>query len=410
MPEGYSTTTRDQRAPVATTARAATPAGVQLKQVAGGAGGYEAQSSMLTPVQRRQSVGARPSAPVQMHTSNTRNVQRLGETPENAAPSATPHRDAALEHVAANPITPGTDGSNAPVVLTGPTTYEAYVAHIKVTFAAELAEIATITEQLKQKDTEAQADDAKLKLDAQELNWYNHELVVMGRSIEELTAVQQQRNRALEAMKGYQGMTMEQLHAAATAIIAKYEDMSLVVKADKAKLEAIMYSSIELGGQVNPEGAGKVRMLYAGKIDNEENPRLVRLAESEGMQQAELAALAVKYRTWSKTFVRTELMTDSLHAEILFLRDLGADGCQIGVTPASLAEKLFERTQTGVPADEQIPFEEASQQQKLAIYKAMLAKARETNPAVNAALTAPAMQRPLGLPDDQPSPEPPPTS
>jgi len=106
---------------------------------------------------------------------------------------------------------------------------------------------------MKEKDKAAQADDAKLKLDAEELNWYDHELRVMGRSIEELASVQQQRNGALEQMKGYQGMTMDELHAAATAIIAKYEDKTQVRKADKAQASPSVAS--------RPRGCASLRSM-----------------------------------------------------------------------------------------------------------------------------------------------------
>lgn len=376
--------------------------------------GVDAQQAALTPVQQRRAPGGqRAGDPVQMHvgSSRTRNIQRL-ETPNQGTTtpntSATPHADAALAHVNANGIETGTEGANAPQ-LSVPQTYEDYVAHIRTTFAAELEEVRVLKEQQKQKGGEAQAKEAKLELDAQELNWYQHELETMGRSIDELSKIQQIRHDTLEAIKGYQGKTMAQLHEAMEALLKTYEGkLGNLSESEAAQVEAIMYASIELGGQVNPEASGKVRLLYLDKIDNGENPRLVRVAESEGLALDKLAEMGVKYRTWSKTFVRTELMDDKQAAEILFMRDLGADGNQIGVTPEGLAKKLFKRAQekAKVPADKIIPFDQASQQQQMETYKAMLAKAKETNPNVNAALTAPRMQRPLGLPDDQPSPTP----
>jgi hypothetical protein len=320
--------------------------------------------------------------------------------------SATPHADAALTHVRSNGA--GAGGAQGAQV-TVPTTYDAYVAHIRTTFAADLDAIQVMKEQQKGKGGEAQQKELKLKLDAEELNWYRHELEVMGREVTSLTKPQKSRNETLKAITGYQGMTMEQLHQAMSDLIKKYEGkLGNLAKNERKEIESLMLASIELGGQLNPETSGKVRLLYLDKIDNQENPRLVKVAESEGMPPEQLAELGVKYRTWSKTFVRTELMDDKLAAEILFMRDLGADGNQIGVTPEGLAEKLFQRAQekAGVPADKQLPFTEASQAQQLQTFKDMLEKAKETNPEVNAALTAPRMRRPLGLPDDQPSPPP----
>lgn len=371
----------------------------------------DSQSAMLSPGTAPQPVGARPAqdGAVQMHVApgRARNIQRQETpTPTTGEASATPHADAALEHVRSNGIGGGAEGTQT---ISVPQTYDAYVAHIRTTFATELAEIQLMKEQQKQKAGETQQKEAKLELDAKELNWYRHEIEVMGKEVDELSKVQQTRHETLEAIKGYQGMTMSQMHAAMADLIAKYEGkLGNLAESERKEIEALMFASIELGGQMNPEASGKVRLLYLDKIDNGENPRLVGVAESEGMEPAKLAEMGVKYRTWSKTFVRTELMDDTQAAEILFMRDLGADGNQVGVTPEALAEKLFKRAQVKaqVPADKQIPFSQAEQTQQLEIYKAMLAKAKETNPNVNAALTAPRMQRPLDLPDDQPSPTP----
>jgi hypothetical protein len=340
-------------------------------------------------------------------------VQQAVQRQETPTPTPTPHADAALDHVRNNGIgggaTTGETTTEEPKPITVPQTYDAYVVHIRTKFAAELAAIEELKAKQVQKGGEAEEKEAKLALDAEELNWYRYELDVLGREVEELTKEQQARHATLEAIKGYQGMTMEQMHAKMEELIATYASkLGRLAESERAEIESLMYASIELGGQLNPDASGAVRLLYLDKIDNQENPRLVAVAESEGMEPAQLAEMGVKYRTWSKTFVRTELMDNKLAAEILFMRDLGADGNQIGVTPEALAEKLFARAQAKakVPADKQIPFSQADQQQELDIYKAMLAKAKETNPNVNAALTAPRMRRPLDLPDDQPSPTP----
>jgi hypothetical protein len=79
---------------------------------------------------------------------------------------------------------------------------------------------------------------------------------------------------------------------------------------------------------------------------------------------------------------------------------------KVGVMPESLAEKFFKRALKKIPVEQQSSFSKASHEEQLTIYHEMLAKAKQTNPNLNSALTAPPMARPLDLPDDQPNPAP----
>ena len=133
MPDAYTTPTRDQSRPATspTRERSAPGAGVQLKQAAATAGGYAAQSSVLSPVQRHvASGGASVLAPRATPTTSPmgpvqrRVVQRV-ETPETTT-TPTPETT----------TTPTTETTNTPETETpartfeGPRTKQAYIAHL----------------------------------------------------------------------------------------------------------------------------------------------------------------------------------------------------------------------------------------------------------------------------------------
>ena len=123
------------------------------------------------------------------------------------------------------------------------------------------------------------------------------------------------------------------------------------------------------------------------------------------MPLEELGPLAVRYRTWSKTFVRSEIIEHEQTAEILFMRDLGLDGLQIGKTPESLAQSELTKIRENLEQPP-IPFDEAAEAQQLETYRVLIEKAKKTNPNVNASMDE-RKTRPLSMDanDDGAGPE-----
>lgn len=73
-------------------------------------------------------------------------------------------------------------------------------------------------------------------------------------------------------------------------------------------------------------------------------------------------------------------MTNQDAAEVLYLRDLGIAGSREGLTPQQVMEK-----EKGI--DPNLKFDEASEDQKLEVYKGTIESAKKTNAGATAGST-----------------------
>lgn len=345
------------------------------------ADGFDAQAALLEPVQRRaRSVGQGRGA--QAGAVQLRAVQM------EEAPVATPHADAALEQVGA-----GTGGAEttspaeqAPTI-TVPQSYDAYVAHIENKFAGDIAHLRQLQQTFASKTQESEVQATKVDAKKAELKQLAEKYKAKKDSLSDEESA---RKRALELMQPFEGMTMAKLHEEATGLLAKHKNAKIEDKADLNALEGIMYATLELMKDIDPESSGFGRELYSVKIDEVENAALVTKAAAEGMPPAQVAELSVNYRTWARVWMRTVIMNNNqVAAENLFLRDLGRSGREAGESPQTILSKIFAKKKEKWGFDEDLTFDEATEEQKLKVYEGMIESAQKTNAGANAGLMGP---------------------
>jgi|GEM_PF-5261516 len=179
---------------------------------------------------------------------------------------------------------------------------------------------------------------------------------------------------------------MAKLYSEAKATVVKYAAQVKLGEGNRKSMEGLMQSAMQLLSNVDKDSSGFGRELYTQKIDVVENARLVTQAEQEKMPPAEIAALAVNFRTWARVFFRDQLMTDEQCTEILFMRDLVNSGREAGESPQSLILKIFNSAKAKMGLSPEALFDDASEDQKLEVYAGMIAKAKETNKGVNGSL------------------------
>ncbi len=307
-------------------------------------------------------------------------VQRVETT------SPTPHADAALAQVGAGATptagtTPETE-TTAPVI-TVPQAYDTYCAHIRTTFAAELEQMRAMQAEFKASANAAKAHETVVTVDFEEQKRLQTQLDEKKLA---LTREEGIRLAALNAMAPYNGDTMEKLYNAAKRLVESHGLKKIKDDADAKLLEGAMLSAMNVLGQIDPDSGSFGRVLYTETIDKVENGRLVAKAEAEGMAPAACAALAVNYRTWARVFFRTEVMTDPACAEILFMRDLGLSGREAGESPETIMKKVFDKKKKELGLEPTATFDQATEEQKLSIYKGMIESAKSTNGGVNGTL------------------------
>ncbi len=341
------------------------------------AGGFDAQAALLSPVQRR----ARPT----VQRSGNGAVVQLHPVQKDEAPPATPHATDALAQVGAGTSNEAStpSGNNVPTI-TVPQSYDTYVAHIEAKFADDIAKLRTMQQKFSGDAQQAAVKAAEVDAKKAELKQLAERYKASKDSLSEKEVA---RKKALELMQPFDGQTMAQLHGQATDLLAKHNNAKIIDKADLAALEGIMYATLELMGDIDPEASGFGRELYSKKIDVMENAALVTKAAAEGMPAPEVAVLSVNYRTWARVWMRTVIMDNNqVAAENLFMRDLGLSGRAAGESPETILAKTFAKKKEQWGFDEDLTFDEATEEQKLKVYEGMIESAQKTNAGANAGL------------------------
>lgn len=344
---------------IASQEAALAPRSVQLKQ-------ESSAPRVDTPVQRHE----RPGRAVQRMT---RAVQREGD---GQTPSDTP---------ATTPPAP---------TFTGPRTYAQYTAHLRATYAGQLAAMATAAQTLKSKGGDAARLEQQLVPDLEKLAQKKQEY------LDTKDQLDAEKRKKLEAQVGAlqgaadnAGATMPQLLERAKALVAQIQSGGQADITLKNQLEGVMQASMALAVQIDPEGTGQGRELY-NTIDKTENPKLLSDAAAGNVPTAEQAQLAVDYRNWLRQFFRDEVMVDQNSAEILYLRDLGISGQREGLTLAQVMDKIIaklkkekdkETGQAVLRGD--FTLQTATPQELDAIYAGVMGSARTTNAGVNTTAT-----------------------
>lgn len=268
-----------------------------------------------------------------------------------------------------------------------PKTQDAYNAHLRVKFAAQFAELKTIAEAFKAKGGEIKTKEAELSINAEERKQLEDQFAGKKGELTEDEKKLKERMQMLQAIAPHEGKRMEDLLKQAKDLLKTHGDKRIKDEGDRKLLESLMLAAIKLNGDIEPEGAGKGRILYTETIDKQENGRLVALAETQRVPPAECAALAVNYRNWARAFFRSEVMTNQDAAEVLYLRDLGIAGSREGLTPQQVMEKVFGNIKKDKGIDPNLKFDEASEEQKLEVYKGMIESAKKTNAGATAGST-----------------------
>lgn len=268
-----------------------------------------------------------------------------------------------------------------------PKTQDAYNAHLRVKFAGQFAELKAIAEAFAAKGGEIKTKEAELSINAEERKQLEEQFAGKKGELSEDDKKLKERMQMLQAIAPHEGKHMEDLLKEAKELLKTHGDKRIKDEGDRKLLESLMLAAIKLNGDIEPEGAGKGRILYTETIDKEENGRLVALAETQRVPPAECAALAVNYRNWARAFFRSEVMTNQDAAEVLYLRDLGIAGSREGLTPQQVMEKVFGNIKKEKGIDPNLKFDEASEEQKLEVYKGMIESAKKTNAGATAGST-----------------------
>jgi hypothetical protein len=315
-------------------------------------------------------------------------AQAAGSAPAAASPAvaSTTTTSAAASTTAAAPDATAAPAAAPPV----PLAYEAYATHVRTKFAGDIGELTRMA-------ADTVASGANLKRASQRFELTLEQVSKLKADFNATKAqLDEKKRRSMQAQIAAQesalpnaGLTMPQLLEKAKELIQRIEVAGEAARSEKTQLEGVMNASIMLGMQIDPVAGEKGRDLYF-RIDTQENPALVAQARAAGMPEADVAAMAVNHRNWLRQFVRTEVMQDQNHAEILFLRDLGLVGARTGLTIEQVMAKVIAKLQKPDPETKQaalsadFKLEMATPAELDQIYAGVIGSAGTTNAGVNA--------------------------
>ncbi len=275
-----------------------------------------------------------------------------------------------------------------------PKTYVEYVAWAKKTYAAQLKELDGIGAKFLKNGGEAKRMEQQLNSDLVALEAMKAEyLEIRGDLDQAKKAAELKANIAMgEAAEAHKGKTMPELFAEAQKLVKKIQADGGAAKELKGKLNQVMFASMELSKQTDPEGSKKGRLLY-NEIDKKGNDGLLVAAAGAGVSKGEQSKLAVNYRNWIREYFRTEVMGDENAAGVLFLRDKGITGQKNGWTYEQVVENVVRKLKK--PKDptkeavlrEDFTLDTATPEEMDKIYGAVVGSAQTTNASVNAGMT-----------------------
>jgi hypothetical protein len=286
------------------------------------------------------------------------------------------------------------DPAAKPSAANIPRTYEAYEHHIQTKYAGQLGELATMAEDFKTKGGEAKRQSQQLELSMADIEHSKAEYDAKKHELDE------KKQKAMQAKIAAQtaalpnaGANMGQLLERAKELTKQIKEKGNGAKDEKAALEGVMQAAMMLATQIDPEGSGKGRQLYA-TLDTTENPSLVASARAAGLPEGEVAQMAVNHRNWLRQFFRNKVMTDQTNAEILFLRDQGIVGSREGLTLEQVMQKVIANLQKPNPETKQaalkpdFKLETATEAELNQIYAGVIGSAATTNAGVNSSMGA----------------------
>lgn len=383
------TTTAPSPAP--TTEASAAPAdSTPADPAAAAATPTSAPAPTAAPMSTAESTLAATSTPAAETTPAAAPTSTAEPTPALPTPAVTSTPATSTPTPAAT-TAGGPDVAAAPAAVPPvPVTYDAYATHVRAKFAGDIGELARMAQ-------ESVASGANLKRATQRFELTLEQVSNLKAEFEAIKAeLSEKKRRAMQAQIAAQesalpnaGMTMPQLLDKAKELCQRIELAGEAARSEKTQLEGVMNASIMLGMQIDPVAGEKGRDLYF-RIDTQENPALVAQARAAGMPEAEVAAMAVNHRNWLRQFVRTEVMQDQNHAEILFLRDLGLVGARTGLTLEQVMAKVIAKLQKPDPETKQaalradFKLETATPAELDLIYAGVIGSAGTTNAGVNA--------------------------
>ena len=275
-----------------------------------------------------------------------------------------------------------------------PKTYAEYVAWAKKTYAADLKKLGGIGATFLKNGGEAKRLNQQLDSDLGALEAMKARyLEIRGDLDKGKEAAELKAKVAMgEAAEAHKGKTMPELLAEAKKIVKKIQEGGGAAKDLKGKLNKVMFASMELSKQIDPEGSEKGRLLY-NEIDKKGNDGLLVTAGSAGASKAEQSKLAVNYRNWIREYFRTEVMGDEKAAGVLFLRDKGITGQKNGWTYEQVVENIVRKLKKPKdPTKEAVlradfTLDTATPEELDKIYGAVVGSAQTTNASVNAGMT-----------------------
>ncbi len=268
-----------------------------------------------------------------------------------------------------------------------PLTQDAYSAAVRKNYGTQIADLVRMA---KENGSALKREIAKFELTLEQVTKLKTDFEAQkGELDEKKKKAMQAQIAAQEAALPNAGMTMVQLLEKAKGLCKQIETAEGEAKSEKAQLDGCMQASIIFGMQIDPESGEKGRVLYV-TIDTKLNPEHVEQGRAAGMAEAEVAAMAVNHRNWLRHFVRTEIMQDANHAEILFLRDLGLVGARTGMTLEQVMAKVIRELkkpdaktkEAALRDDFTLPTATPAELDK--IYAGVIGSAGKTNPGVNA--------------------------
>ena len=217
-----------------------------------------------------------------------------------------------------------------------PRTYAAYKKAVKKLRGGDFKELEGLAAKLKKEGGEGKRLHQKLDIDFKDLEAKKKEYLAlrdkMDKESKELKAALKAEVGATEAADkaGGNGKTMPELLEMAKKLVREIRKGGGDDKALKTKLDGVMQASIQLGGQIDPDGMSKGRKLYED-IDGKTHKVLLKKAEAAGFSKRDQAKLSSDWRNWLREFFRKDIMGDQKAAEILFLRDQGLRGSRKGM-------------------------------------------------------------------------------
>ena len=322
-------------------------------------------SAAAMPVQRQEG-----DPNTNAHTTETTSPETTNTSPETT-----------------NTETPQTEGEGPPP-FDGPTTYPAFSTyyHNHDVVGPMLADLKLLRERFISQGGDLRREFVRVEADLPLLEAKKNELEAKQDQLDKTQKRDLEGEIAsLEGRADNEGKTMDELLEKAKWLADQLQKGGAEKEAAIEGLEGVMNAAMALAAQIDPEGTQKGRDLYK-EIDEKHNPALLEEARASGMPMADVAALAVTYREFTRVFIRDEVMNDEANAEIYYLRDLGAYDRREGPTPGDIRDKIVARLKKTspklFPAD--FDLQTATPEQLDAIYQGMIGSAKTTNPAANA--------------------------